>query len=320
MNRDDVTWRGYWTATVTPFDAQGDIDELALRGVIQNALDCGVHGILCNGSTGEWFSQTTSERRQVAETTVECSHGSTPVVVGITCVRPRDAVALARHAESIGASAVMASPPPTARLTTEELYAYFSEVFGSTGLPAWIYNYPQDNGRPITLTELERMSQIENVVAIKQSCPDTAELIDTIARFGGEIRVFGHLLSRLGMSLISSGFGGDGHFGSGLLLGRDMPRFFECVWAGKLDEAGRIADRFDAMMARMRGDASDGYNWKFGGIHGSMKAAMSLIGQNGGYPRSPKLPVTDRESLDEIAAILRDAGLTVTTARQDLEG
>lgn len=309
MDRDDVTWHGYWTATVTPFDASGRIDDESLRSVVRSAVDCGVHGILCNGSTGEWFSQTAGERRQVAEITVECAKGATPVVVGVTCIRPTDACDLVRHAEEIGADAVMASPPPMARLTTRELHAYYSEIFGATQLPAWIYNFPQDNGRPISLDEIEDLARIDNVVAIKQSTPDLAELIETIARFGDEIRVFGHLLSRLGMALIRSGFGGDGHIGSGLLLGREMPGFFEHVWAGRFDEAGMIADRFEAMMTHLRGSDSDGYNWKFGGMHGSMKAAMALLGQSGGYPRLPKLPVTDQASLNEIAKILADAGL-----------
>lgn len=312
MNRNDVDWRGYWTAPVTPFAPDGSIEEASLRAVLTHAVDSGVHGILCNGSTGEWFSQSDLERRRVAEIAVDAVGSETPVTVAVTCVRPEDAAALAEHAEAIGASAIMLSPPPMARPTTAELFEYFDRVFSATSLPAWLYNFPQDNGRPMTLSEIEVLAEHPSVVAIKQSAPDTAELLATIERVGSQIRVFGHLVSRLGAFLIHSGFGGDGQVGSGLLLGSDMPQFFEQVWAGDLEAALRIAGRFEGLMRSLRGDDWDGYNWRYGGMHGSLKAAMSLIGQSGGVPRSPKLPVTAPDALDAIAQALRSAGLEVT--------
>lgn len=315
MDRNDVSWRGYFTAPVTPFNRSGEIDEDNLVAVFRHAVDNGVHGILVNGSTGEWFSQTDAERRLVAEVAVDTVAHAVPVIVGVTCVRPVEAIKLAEHAESIGADAVMASPPPMAKPTLEELHDYYQRVFGATGLPAWIYNFPQDNGRPISVDELALLATIPNIVAVKQSSPDIGDLITTIERYSDQLVIFGHMVSRLGGAMIASGFGGDGHFGSGLLLGRELPRFFELVWAGQLDEANAIADRFEALMSELRGDCTDGYNWGFGGMQPTMKAAMNLIGQPGGYPRRPKLAVMDNASLAKIADILKRAGLPLIDDR-----
>lgn len=311
MDRNDVGWKGYFTAPVTPFTESGELDEQAYGKVIGIAVDAGVHGILVNGSTGEWFSQRDEERRGLAEIAVKEAGGRVPVVVGVTCTRPDDTVSLAKHAERAGADAIMASPPPMARPTARELESYYSTVFGATGLPAWIYNFPQDNGHYIDIDTIERLADIPNIVAIKQSAPGEDTLIQTIERVGDRLIVFGHMLSRLGLALIRSDFGGDGHFGSGLLLGKDMPGFFEHAWAGNYDEAAGIADRQHALMEVMLGERADGYNWAFGGMQPTLKAAMNLLGEPGGYPREPKLPITDPQSLAVMKDALQAAGLTV---------
>ena len=65
MNRDDVTWRGYWPACPTPFHRDGSYDPESHRALLELYLEMGVHGVLINGTTGEWFSQTADERRAV---------------------------------------------------------------------------------------------------------------------------------------------------------------------------------------------------------------------------------------------------------------
>jgi dihydrodipicolinate synthase/N-acetylneuraminate lyase len=64
-------------------------------------------------------------------------------------------------------------------------------------------------------------------------------------------------------------------------------------------------------MERLRGQHGDGYNWRYAGMQASLKAVMNLMGQPGGYPRRPKLPLTDPTALAEIADALREAGLDV---------
>lgn len=310
MDRNDVDWKGYWTAPVTPFAADGAVDEGAFARVLEHAVGQGVHGILINGSTGEWFAQTVDERRRLAEIAVSAVAGRVPLAIGVSCSRAADAAALAVHAAGAGATSVMSSPPPMARPTDAELVAYYEEVAAATGLPMWLYNFPQDNAHNIRVDLIARLADIPNVVAIKQSTPDTRELLATIEAVGDRLIVFGHLLSRLGLALITSGYGGDGHFGSGLLLGRQMPEFFERAWAGDTEGAGEIADRFERLMAGLLGARVDGYNWAFGGMQPTLKAAMNLLGQPGGYPRRPKLPVDDPRDLAAIRAILQEAGLT----------
>ncbi|WP_328335196.1 MULTISPECIES: dihydrodipicolinate synthase family protein [unclassified Streptomyces] len=311
MDRSDVDWRGYWSALPTPFTPDGDVDEEALRAVIELYIGQGVHGLLVNGSTGEWVSQTPDERRHLAETAAEAIDGRVPLVVGVTAARTGVACGLAAHAERAGADAVMAAPAPGLRPTPAELRGYFEEVFAASALPGWLYNFPQDTATNLGVGQLSELADLPNVVAVKQSTPDIRELLATIEKVGDRLVVFGHLLSRLGLSLIAGGYGGDGHFGSGMLLGARQPAFFDLAWKGDRDGALRIVASHDALMERLRGNATDGYNWRFGGMQASLKASMNLMGQPGGLPRHPKLPITDPAALDAIRAALREAGLDV---------
>jgi 4-hydroxy-tetrahydrodipicolinate synthase len=309
MDRNDVGWSGYWSAAITPFTSSGELDENALRTVVDRLVQQGAHGICVNGSTGEWFSQTLAERRTVAEVAVATVAGRVPTVIGVTCSRVDDAAGLVEHAARIGATSVMAAPPPLARPTTRELECYYREVLEAAQIPAWLYNFPQDNGHHISLAEIVRLAELPTVVAVKQSVPSMWEFIETIDAVGSTLRVFGNMLSRLGVALIRGGFGGDGHFGSGMLLGADMPGFFEAAWRGDVARAYAIAHRFDKLMTGLAGERQDGYNWAFGGMQATLKAAMNVLGENGGYPRKPKLPVDDPSALDSIRRILEDVGL-----------
>jgi len=309
VDRNDVDWRGYFSAPVTTFRRDGAVDEAAFRAVLARAVADGVHGLLINGSTGEWPTQSEPERRRLAQIAVAEVAGRVPVIVNVTASRPDWAGGLARHAEEAGADAVMAAPPPAVRPTFAELRHYCEVVFAQTALPAWLYNFPQDVATGMTVRQIDELADLPTVVGIKQSIGSQREFLRTIEVVGDRLRVFGDMLSRLGLSLIRGGFGGDGHFGSGMLLGRLQPAFFEHVWKAEYDEALAIAELFERLNGGLRGDEDD-YNWRYGGMQASLKAAMNLLGQPGGHPRQPKLAIEDPARLDAIRRVLTSVGLT----------
>ncbi len=311
MNRTDVAWRGYYAALPTPFTEAGELDLGALGDTAELFVEQGAHGLLVNGSTGEWTAQSVDERKRVAERVISAVGGRVPVLVSATSPRLDVAVELIEHAEQSGADAVLLTPAPGARLTDDELVGYYRTAFSHTGLPCWLYNYPQESNSNLSVPLISRLAEIENVVAIKQSTPDDREFYATIRAVGDELVVFGHMLSHVGLALIHAGAGGDGHFGSGMPLGTQMPAFFEHAWRGELEEARAIVDRFENLMLAVR-HGSDGYNWRFGGMQASLKAVMNLQGQPGGFPRAPKLPITDPSALQAISDALRQAGLETT--------
>ena len=118
MDRNDVSWQGYWPACPTPFAADGSFDEDSLRALLDYYLGVGVHGVLINGTTGEWFSQTPDERRLVAETALQAVAGRVPVVIGCTSYTADEVASFARHAIDAGASGVESLNATTVSIPT----------------------------------------------------------------------------------------------------------------------------------------------------------------------------------------------------------
>lgn len=308
MNRDDVDWKGYFAASPTPFTVTGALDEGALREVLDHLRGLGVHGVVMNGSTGEWWAQSGAERRRVAEIGVGELKGKVPVIIGITESRPAEVIELGRHAEAIGADGVMISPPPGSFLGGDEIVAFYRQVCASLKGPVAVFNSPSEIANNISPALTLRLAEIPNIVALKDAPPNDLQFIETLQAVGGTLRVFaGPLLSRLGLSLMAGGLGGDGYIGSACPLGRSQPRFFDEAWAGNLAAAGEIADQFARYKALTTGP---GYEGRFGGYYAQIKAMMVLAGIPAGYPRPPRLPI-EGTALAGLAAALREAGIAL---------
>jgi 4-hydroxy-tetrahydrodipicolinate synthase len=311
MDRDSVGWKGYWIAAPTPFTAIGALDENALRGILRLYHAQGVHGVLVNGTTGEWFSQTDAERRRVAEIAVEELAGKIPVVVGCTTFTPSQTIALGLHAREIGADGMLSTPPPYAAPTPREIVAFFAAISDGVDLPIIVYNWARGVAVEITWEVAVELAKIRNVVAIKDSTTNRVQALTTLEKVGDRLRVFGGFIDRLGLSVLR-GLGGDGNIDGGGLGAKIAVGFYEAFWRGAFADAERAADRYVALMTRMiRPD----WSGVFGSPQVQIKACMNMLGQSGGHVRPPLLPIDDPRDLEALRRVLDDAGLVVDAVR-----
>lgn len=307
MDRHDVDWWGYWVAAPTPFSAQGDLDSAALSALLALYAEQGVDGVLVNGSTGEWFSQAPAERRAVAETAVAAVGGRMPVVIGVSAFTPAEAAALARHAESVGADGVLATPPPYVHPSPDEVVEFYRTVSEATALPFVIYNWPRGVAVDLGLYPglFGRLADLDRVVAIKDSTGDWLRMLSTVEELADRVRVFGSFLHRRGLAVLLS-LGGDGNIDGGGLAAPFAVPYYEAVRAGDRDTAGRWADRYAAVSGRLiRPD----YSGVFASPVPQLKAAMRMLGQPAGPVRPPLLDVTSPLALAGIRAVLDESGL-----------
>jgi 4-hydroxy-tetrahydrodipicolinate synthase len=305
MRRDDVDWRGYWPAAPTPFAADGAVDEAAWRALLRLYLEQGVHGVLVNGTTGEWFSQTPDERRLLAEAAVDEVAGRVPVVVGCTDYTAAGVLRLARDAQAAGADGILATPPPYAVPTPREVLAFYAAIADGAGLPLMVYNWPRGTNVDIGPELAVELAALDGVVAIKDSTDDWPRSLETLQAVVGEVRVFGTFVGRRGLAVLRE-LGGDGNIDGGGLGAPMATAFYEAVWRGDLEAARGHADRYVGLASRlMRPD----YSGRFASPQAQIKAAMNLLGQPGGHVRPPLLPLDDAGALERIGEILRDAGL-----------
>jgi 1-pyrroline-4-hydroxy-2-carboxylate deaminase len=301
MDRNDVSWKGYWPACPTPFHADQSLDLDSLRALLEFYLGEGVHGLLVNGTTGEWFSQTTAERHQVAETAVATAAGRVPVVVGCTSYTAREAIALAKHALAAGAAGISSTPPPYSKTFPDETVQYFQDISDGIDGPILVYNWPHGCGVDIDPALASRIADVENVVGIKDSTPNAQQFYETTRTVVDRVRVFGPFMSLEGFEQLLL-HGGDGFIGGGTIFGAPDPAFWESYWAGDHDACRAHALRTDRLFPKLW--LPGGWAGRYGAYQSQLKAIMRMLGQPGGEVRRPRLPVTDEASLAAIRTVL----------------
>lgn len=298
---EPTSWGGYWPAATTPFGRNGELDETAWRESVELYASFGVHGLLANGSSGEWFSQTHDERRRVAEIAAEQANGRFTVVVGCTAYTPSEVITLARDAAAAGVDGVLFTPPPYARPSEAEVLAFYEEVASRIEIPIMAYNWPRGTAVNMSTDLISSLTKIPNIVSIKDSTPDYQEHLDTLKQVGRDSQFFANYISRLGIAVLTE-LGGSGSIEGGALCAEHGVAFYEAFWRGDLDDARTHAEIYDAQLSSFIG-----YNFagRFATQIPQIKAAMRLLGQPGGYPRRPYLDLDDAQT-DRLRAHLKE--------------
>ena len=307
MDRNDVDWKGYWASCPTPFRAEDEsLDLDALRRLLEFYVSCGLHGVLINGTVGEWFSQTEQDRKAVAETAVEAVAGRMTVVIGCTAYTAREIAGYGRHAMLAGADGIEVSAPPYSKPFPDELVRYYQDVCAAVDGPLMAYNWPHGTNLEIGPDLFDRLVDIPNVVAVKDSTPDATQFFETTRRVVGRARVFGPFMTLRGLDMLQR-YGGDGFIGGGSLFGPADAQFWRSYWAGDIAACKEYARRNEELFPKL---------WLPGGwagVHGAyqseLKAIMAMLGQPGGVTRRPRLPVSDPAQLAEIRSVLVESGL-----------
>ena len=306
MDRDDVNWRGYWPACPTPFTADGAYDAETHAALLDWYVDQGMHGVFVNGTTGEWFSQTHEERRLVAETAIDAVADRIPVAIGCTAYTAREAADLGRHALAAGADGIGSTPPPYVKTYPDETVQYYRDLAGAVDGPVMVYNWPHGTSVDIGPELADRIADVDNVVAIKDSTPSFEQFAETTRTVVDRVRVFWPFMSQAGLDLLLE-HGGDGFIGGGSLWGTADAEFWEAVWRGDVETAREHARRTDELFPKLW--LPGGWGGHYGAYQSQLKALMKLLGQPGGEVRPPRLPVADEASIAALREVLLEAGL-----------
>jgi 4-hydroxy-tetrahydrodipicolinate synthase len=159
---------GVYTALVTPFNEDGDVDYDTFRRLIERQIEGGVQGILPMGSTGESPTLDHDEHSRVIDAAIGTAAGRVTVMAGTGSNSTREAVELTRHAKESGADATLQITPYYNKPNQEGLVRHFSAV-ADLGLPVVLYNIPGRTGREIEIDTVARLAEHPHIVAIKES-------------------------------------------------------------------------------------------------------------------------------------------------------
>lgn len=285
MDRNSVDWKGYIPAITTPFNKDRELDVRALGTLLEWLNSEGMHGIVVAGTTGEWFSLSTAERRILFETTGKQLKGRLTLIGGCNAFTAAEVIANAEIAANSGFDGILVTPPPYTVPSEEEIFEFYRTVSAGVSLPICVYNWPPGTNVDMSCDLLERLAGLERVVAIKNSTGNLDRFIRSFFALKDRVRIFGFGMDELGATLVQV-HGGDGTIGAGAVLGRDQPDFYNHLWRGELAEALLCGARDRKLMRDWFTESLVG---RFGSAQAILKEALNALGLPGGYPRPPIL-------------------------------
>lgn len=181
---------GIMVALITPFtDDKTKIDESRLQAHIEHLIKAGVHGLVPGGSTGEFTTMSTAERKQLTELCVKFAAGRVPVVAGTGSTSSAEAVELSVHAAQVGAAAVMVVPPFYDPVNLEQLHEIMSEIHTESKLPIMFYNIPSATGLTLSPAEIAGLSKV-GVKYLKDTSGNAPALTELIFGLSDQITAF----------------------------------------------------------------------------------------------------------------------------------
>jgi 4-hydroxy-tetrahydrodipicolinate synthase len=159
---------GAMVALVTPFQ-DGEIDFETFDELIEFQLDGGIDGIVPVGTTGESPTLSYEEHKKVIERVVKVVGGQVPVIAGAGANSTAEAIELTAFARKIGADATLQVGPYYNKPMQEGFYQHFKAIAENVDLPVVLYNIPGRCGAGMTPETIARLSELENIVAIKEA-------------------------------------------------------------------------------------------------------------------------------------------------------
>lgn len=164
--------KGIIPALVTPLTVDEKVDEKGLRNLIGYLIEGGVHGLFVIGTTGEFYGLTLEEKKIIIEITVDEAKKRVPVYAGTGAITTRECVLLTEMAEDCQVDAVSILTPMFISPSQNELYEHYKSIAESTGLPIILYNNAPKTGINISAETVERLTEINNIIGVKDSSGD----------------------------------------------------------------------------------------------------------------------------------------------------
>ena len=289
--------RGSITALVTPFAKDGSLDEKAFRAFVDWQIGEGTNGLVPVGTTGKSPTLSHEEHRQVVKACVEVANGRVPVVAGAGSNNTEEAVSLARHAEQVGADAVLVVTPYYNKPNQRGLYAHFAAVAKATKLPLIIYNIPPRSIIDLLPETMGRLAHdFRNIVGVKDATGKVERVTEQRLACGKEF------IQLSGEDATALGFNAHGGAGCISVTSNVAPRlcaeFQQASLDGDKQKAIDLQDRLMPLHKALFLEPNPA----------GAKYALSRLGRLENVLRSPLVAV-EEDTAGKIDAALKHAGL-----------
>jgi len=171
-------WTGCGTALVTPFAADGSVDQAAVKRLARRQIDAGIHFLVPCGTTGESPTLSEDERVRIVELVVAEADGKVPVLAGAGGYDTREVIHLGRRMQRAGANGLLSVTPYYNKPTPEGLYQHYRAIAEGVSLPVVVYNVPGRTGVNVDPATLVRLTTIPGIVAVKEASGNMGQICE----------------------------------------------------------------------------------------------------------------------------------------------
>jgi len=295
-------FRGSMVALVTPMHLDGSIDYPALSNLVEFHIENDTAAIVSMGTTGESATLDMDEHCEVMARTVELVKGRIPVIAGTGANSTSEALALTRCAQQGGADACLLVTPYYNKPPQRGLYAHYKKIAETVDIPQILYNVPGRTAVDLLPETVKQLSEIENIIGLKDATGDLNRLAETQALIGdadfslfsGDDETGGEFMLRGGHGVISV---------TNNVAPKAMAEMCEAALAGNRELAESINQRLSGLHSRLFLESSPiPVKWAL--------YEMELIGAGIRLP----LSIFDEQYHEPLREAMRQAGVLIETA------
>lgn len=279
----------FLTAMVTPFKENGDVDYEQAKRMALALLDSGSDGVVVAATTGEAPTLSWEEELRLF-TEVKSVVGDRGTIVAYTGSNSTaEAVEATRGAEKIGVDACLSVVPYYNKPTQEGIYRHFKTIAEATSLPIIMYNIPSRVIVNMTVDTIVRLSQIDNIVGVKEANGDMAHVAQVISNAREGFCIWSGNDNDTFLIMTLGGYGVIGVVTH--LVGKQVRKMMESVLDNNVKEAAAIHRHLVPLVNVLFIQPNPG----------PVKYALNHMGFNVGKPRPPLY-----EPDEETAALIKD--------------
>lgn len=288
-----IPFKGIIAYPITPFDQNEKIDVPLYKKLLERLIKGGAHGVAPLGSTGVLPYLNDEEKEAIIEASIQQVNGRIPVLAGVSNLTTERTIRHAKFAEKAGASAVMIIPMSYWKLTDDEIFQHYDTVAKQISIPIMAYNNPATGGVDMSPALLKRLLEIPNVTMIKESTGDVQrmhylkkELGENVAFFNGS--------NPLALAAFSAGATGWCTAAPNLIPELNIA-LYNAIQKNDLKEAQSV---FYKQVNLLKFIVNKG-------LPRAIQAGLKIMGEEGGYLRSPLKPMAVSE-IKELQEIMND--------------
>jgi len=166
---------------VTPFKADGSLDEAAVSRLASRQIDLGIHFLVPCGTTGEVPTLTDAEQVRVVELVVAEAGGRVPVLAGAGGYHTQEVIHAALRMKGAGANGILSVTPYYNKPTPEGLYQHYRAIAEAVELPIIVYNVPGRTGCNVDPATAARLSTIPHIAGVKEASGNVTQMCEVVA-------------------------------------------------------------------------------------------------------------------------------------------